>query len=511
MKKNLSKPLGAGVMLFDKLKIPGRKKPLKLYHRIVLFFILAFVFVLAISFLMIFFFSQQIILNENQGTLIRFNSYITNTINENEDTLISLPLEERLIFISEKLYPYVKDNSSIAYRISDENNNQFQSAQVLDDILDPETLAKYNIDFFLMDFDETFYNDSRTNTISVDDFRYNQNEYYYLDSYYLLKDGNIIYIQMIKNLNDSYVFMTTLFVIMVAISILCLVAIIIIGIYGTKSSLKPLIQISETAKNITENNLNLRIEETGNQDELDQLIIALNQMIEKLESAFNSQKQFVSDASHELRIPLTVIQGYADILGDWGKSDPQLMEESIEAIGSEITGMKKIINDLLLISRIENNYFDPNFTLINLSLILEKIYLECPMIDHDHQYSLKTCDSVFIRGNEGLLIQALRGLIDNAQKYTPKGGTISLSCGSVDGKYAYLKVSDTGIGIPSKEIQKITKRFYRIQSDRSRETGGTGLGLSIIESIVKNHRGELVIESEENLGTEVFIRFKKVF
>ncbi|KNZ42708.1 sensor histidine kinase [Acetobacterium bakii] len=493
-------------MWFDKLNIPGRKKPLKLYHRIVMFFILALTLVLALSFLMVFFFSRQLIFNENEATMVRFQNYVGNTIEENKSLLLSLPNDERLKVISEKLYPYTKDNSLIAFRLSDNSGNIYQSAVLLNDILVPDNLDKYDIDFFKFSYDADDTNDQM---IAVDDFRYNQIEYYYLGSYYTLDDGNIIYIQIVKNLNDSYVFMTTLYVLMIAISILSLIAIIIIGIYGTKSSLKPLIEISETAKNITENNLNLRLEETGNKDELDQLIISLNQMIQKLESAFENQKRFVSDASHELRIPLTVIQGYNQILRDWGKDDPQLMDESIEAISEEVQGMKKMVEDLLLITRIENNYFNEDFELLDVSIILEKIYFESSMIDPDHDYHMESCNQAFVRGNESLLVQAIRGLIDNSKKYTPNGGTISLGCKAGGQNTNVVFIRDTGVGIPSDELEKIKERFYRISRDRSRETGGSGLGLSIIDSIIAIHHGRLVIESQLDEGTTVSIFLKK--
>lgn len=492
-------------MLFDKLNIPGRKKPLKIYHRIVFFFILALTVILTLSFLMVFFFSQQLILNESQSTMIRFNNYVINTLDENMPLLLSLPPEERLNVISEKLYPYIKDNSLIAYQLKDNKGNLYQSSEILTDLLVAENLDKYN--FRLFEF--SFNDDNDNQMISVNSLRYNQIEYYYLGSYYVLEDGDIIYLQIIKNLNDSYVFMTTLFVLMIFISILGLIAIVIIGIYGTKQMLKPLIEISDTAKNITENNLNIRIEETGNKDELDQLIISLNQMIQKLESAFNNQKRFVSDASHELRIPLTVIKGYIDILSDWGKNDPLLCDESIEAIQDEIQGMNKIVEDLLLITRIENNYFNSDFEILDISALLEKIFFQCQMIDPDHEYKMESCEYAYIRGNEGLLIQAIRGLIDNSRKNTPTGGVITLSCHVFDEKMHEIAISDSGCGIPSSELEKIKERFYRINSDRSRATGGSGLGLSIIDSIVSIHRGKLIITSEINKGTKAAILLKK--
>ena len=335
-------------------------KPMKLYTRIVLFFVLAFSILLVISFVMVFYFSQQIVLNENRSNLIKFNSYIINVIKENEEALLSLPTSSRLDFISEKIYPNIKDNTLISYKISDNYGDVYLSSEGVDELLNQDNFSEYNIDIFKVHIDNPA--DQTEDNVDVDSFRYNKNEYYYLGSSYLVSDDYTIYIQVVKNLNDSFVYMTALFSIQIAISIVCLAIIIFIGIYGTKRSLKPLIEIAETAKNITENNLNTRIKETGNDDELDQLIKSLNQMIGQLESAFDAQKQFVSDASHELRIPLTVIQGYSDILSSWGKENPQLLEESVDSINEEIQNMKKLVEELVKTNTNVSIFLEHDFT-----------------------------------------------------------------------------------------------------------------------------------------------------
>lgn len=477
-------------------------KPMKLYTRIVLFFVLAFSILLIISFVMVFYFSQQIVLNENRSNLIKFNSYIINVIKENEEALLSLPTSSRLDFISEKIYPNIKDNTLISYKISDNYGDVYLSSEGVEDLLNQDNFSEYNIDIFKLHIDNPA--DQTEDNVDVDSFRYNKNEYYYLGSSYLVSDVYTIYIQVVKNLNDSFVYMTALFSIQIAISIVCLAVIIFIGIYGTKRSLKPLIEIAETAKNITENNLNTRIKETGNDDELDQLIKSLNQMIGQLESAFDAQKQFVSDASHELRIPLTVIQGYSDILSSWGKENPQLLEESVDSINEEIQNMKKLVEELLLITRLENNYFTQKFEPTDLGELVTKVYNECEMIDTTHSFELTRADHCLVKCNESLILQALRALADNSMKYTPTQGKICFSCTETANR-CILSVIDTGIGIPESELENVRRRFFRVDSDRSRETGGTGLGLSIIESIVKLHRGELVIESTLGQGTNMKI------
>ena len=477
-------------------------KPMKLYTRIVLFFVLAFSILLVISFVMVFYFSQQIVLNENRSNLIKFNSYIINVIKENEEALLSLPTSSRLDFISEKIYPNIKDNTLISYKISDNYGDVYLSSEGVDELLNQDNFSEYNIDIFKVHIDNPA--DQTEDNVDVDSFRYNKNEYYYLGSSYLVSDDYTIYIQVVKNLNDSFVYMTALFSIQIAISIVCLAIIIFIGIYGTKRSLKPLIEIAETAKNITENNLNTRIKETGNDDELDQLIKSLNQMIGQLESAFDAQKQFVSDASHELRIPLTVIQGYSDILSSWGKENPQLLEESVDSINEEIQNMKKLVEELLLITRLENNYFTQKFEPADLGELVTKVYNECEMIDATHSFELTRAGHCLVKCNESLILQALRALADNSMKYTPAQGKICFSCTETANR-CIRSVTDTGIGIPESELENVRRRFFRVDSDRSRETGGTGLGLSIIESIVKLHRGELVIESTLGQGTNMKI------
>lgn len=490
-------------MLLNKVR---EARPMKLYHRIVLFFVLAFSILLIISFVMVFYFSQQIVLNENRSNLIKFNSYIINVIKDNETSILNLPVEDRLNFISEKIYPNVKDNTLVSYKISDNQGDTYFSAEGVEDLLNNDNFSAYNIDLFQIRISSP--TDPNSSNINVDSFRYNKTEYYYLGSSYLVNDDYSIYIQVVKNLNDSFVYMTALFSIQIAISIICLIIIIFIGIYGTKRSLKPLIKIADTAKNVTENNLNTRIKETGNNDELDQLIKSLNQMIGQLQSAFDAQKQFVSDASHELRIPLTVIQGYADILSSWGKDNPQLLDESVDSIKEEIQNMKKLVEELLLITRIENNYFNQHFDPLDISELLLKVYTEGEMIDPTHHFVYKSQGSCIVKCNESLIIQALRGLVDNSIKYTPTGGTITLSY-TADKDTCTLIVSDTGIGIPIEELENVKRRFFRIDEGRSRETGGTGLGLSIIDSIVKLHHGKLIIKSALGQGTEICIVLKR--
>lgn len=478
---------------------------MKLYTRIALTFTIAFSVVLMISYLLVFYFAQQIIFNENRSNLIKFDNYLVNIIDENKDELMTRPEGERLSFLADKIYPYIKDNTLVTYKIMDDQGHAYLSNSRYSDLMDPDTIKKNNIDLFKNKITDP---DQLSSDVSVNSFRYEGSEYYYIDSSYSVTPQYTVYIQAVKNLDDSLMFMTVLYALLIILMLISLAAIILLGIYGTKRSLKPLIEIADTARDITENNLNVRIKQTGNNDELDQMITSLNQMISQLESAFSVQKQFVSDASHELRMPLTILQGYYDILNTWGKDDPKIQQEAMDSMETEIKNMQTIVDDLLLLTRLENKYYSEQFKRVDLSQSLKKACQECEMIDPDHHYTVTADQSCPVHCNPGLIAQALRAVLDNSIKYTPPGGTIALSC-SCEDDLCRVAIADTGIGIPEKDLENVKKRFFRVDSDRSRNTGGIGLGLSIIDSIVTLHKGTLAIESTPNNGTQVIMTFPK--
>jgi signal transduction histidine kinase len=327
-----------------------------------------------------------------------------------------------------------------------------------------------------------------------------------LPSTIIISDDYNINVQLLDNIDESFEDIKVLFILLCIAAIVGVIATILIGIYGTANALQPLVKISNTAKTISENNLHTRIPETGHQDEVDRLIISFNEMLRKLEHAFESQQQFVSDASHELRIPLTIMSGYIDIIGSWGQDDIELQKESFEAIQHEVEHMKKLINDLLMLTRIENEKLHINFSPINPNNILIKVYEEFQMIDQKHIYQKDLLSEGFIMGDTQLLTQCIRDLLENAQKYTPVGKKITLKSRCESNLFTII-VKDEGIGISEKNIEKITQRFYRVDEARSKETGGTGLGLSIVSSIVNLHHGTLEIKSNLNQGTAFILTF----
>ena len=196
-----------------------------------------------------------------------------------------------------------------------------------------------------------------------------------------------------------------------------------------------------------------RIQIPGGQEELRALASAINAMLERIDREYQVQARFVSDASHELRTPIAVIQGYANMLDRWGKDDPEVRQEAISAIRAEADSMASAIQP-----------------------------------------------GIQFYGDTGLLKQALRILVDNAVKYTPEGGALFVRLQGKDG-IVELSVSDTGQGIAPDDLPKVFQRFFRTDESRTRQTGGTGLGLSIAQWIAVRHGGWIQVTSKQGVGS----------
>ena len=234
------------------------------------------------------------------------------------------------------------------------------------------------------------------------------------------------------------------------------------------------------------------------------LELAVNNLIERMRDSYRQQTRFVSDASHELRTPIAVIKGYADMLDRWGKTDEKVLTESIEAIKTESEHMNYLVEQLLFLARGDNGKTKMDFADFDLSRMIREVYEEYVMIDSDHVYRCNAGDPVPAYGDISMLKQTARILLDNAKKYTPEGGEIRVST-ELDNGIPSFTVQDTGIGIDSESLPHIFDRFYRADSSRSRGTGGTGLGLAIARWIVGKHNGRFDVLTRENIGTRITV------
>lgn len=242
--------------------------------------------------------------------------------------------------------------------------------------------------------------------------------------------------------------------------------------------------------------------ETGDAD-LKGLEAAVNNLLQRMHDSYRQQVRFVSDASHELRTPIAVIQGYANMLDRWGKQDATILDEGIQAIKTESETMNRLVEQLLFLARGDSGRQPMQMGAIDARELLETIAEEYQMIDTSHLWKLESTDGILVRGDDAMLKQAVRILIDNAIKYTPEGGQIRLRLCKVDPQYAAFEVTDQGIGIRKEDVSHVFERFYRADPARDRKSGGSGLGLSIAEWIVQQHNGYLNVLSHEDLGTRI--------
>ena len=221
------------------------------------------------------------------------------------------------------------------------------------------------------------------------------------------------------------------------------------------------------------------------------------------------RKDFVANVSHELRTPLTVIMGYVETLSEQPELDPRIARAFTQMM-QQSQRMNNIINDLLLLSRLENDEKPTEPKDIDIPKMLMQLFDDAQMYNksYDHMIHLHIDSTLHILGYEDYLRSALSNLITNAMKYTPKGGEISISWHECDAGVCF-SVTDNGIGIEQRHIQRLTERFYRVDTGRSRETGGTGLGLAIVKHVLYQHHATLDITSIVGKGSTFTVTFPK--
>lgn len=215
------------------------------------------------------------------------------------------------------------------------------------------------------------------------------------------------------------------------------------------------------------------------------------------------RKEFVANVSHELRTPLTVIKGFVETLRDGAIDDAARRDDYLATIERHTNQLGNLVNDLLELSKLENQSTLPGRGNVDLTQLVRRVteFLQ-PAATRRHQTVAVDLPSAAptIVANADYLERAVTNLLDNAIKYTPEGGRISLAV-RFDAHHATIEVSDTGIGIPAEDIPRIFERFYRVDRSRSREMGGTGLGLSIVKHLVNAHGGQVDVQSKPGVGT----------
>jgi signal transduction histidine kinase len=284
---------------------------------------------------------------------------------------------------------------------------------------------------------------------------------------------------------------------------ICFITLVIfvLSYFLTERSLKPLDVLIDQAKKLGHENLGERLKIVNPEDEIGKLTEVLNNLLKRLQDAFDKQQEFMADAAHELKTPLTVLRTHWE--GELNNKEiPEEFKLKLVQDIETITRLSKLINNLLLLTNSEYMQFRGEFEKLDLTELLKDVIANSSVLAELKNQSLKFNydSSILIDGDKTKLYQLFFNLIDNAVKYTPENGKITVTL-SRDQSYVITEIRDTGIGIPSNDLPFIFRRFYRVHKDRSKKMGGNGLGLAIVKLITQIHNGKISVESKIDEGS----------
>jgi two-component system sensor histidine kinase ArlS len=271
----------------------------------------------------------------------------------------------------------------------------------------------------------------------------------------------------------------------------------------SRQALTPMVRITNEVKSMAGRHL-LKLLETSslNNDEIKELAETFNGLLNRITNAFELQKRFVSDASHELRSPLTAIRGHAQLLQKRGRENPEMQKEGLEIIINEAERLSRLVDDMLLLARSEKK--TNQFKEINITGIVYKQASELQLLYPNIRLP-EDCKPVMIRGDEEALKRVFINLLDNAIRAAGQRGSIQVDFHN-DNNNVEILIIDNGPGIDQENISHVFERFYRVDSARDRDKGGSGLGLSIVSEIVEIHQGKVYVESTNDRGTTFTVK-----
>jgi signal transduction histidine kinase len=265
-------------------------------------------------------------------------------------------------------------------------------------------------------------------------------------------------------------------------------------------ALRPVARMTQTAQSITiSQDLTRRIEMPAHQDELGRLAKTFNEMLESIEAASSAQQRFVSDASHELRAPLTAIQGNLELLSRHRSMPETEREEALAEVTREANRLSRLVADLLALARADAGV-PLKHRLLDLDEVVLDAYHEARQLSQGQTLTLEPFETTQVIGDEDRLKQLVLILLDNALKYTPTNGQVTLGL-QREASGSKITIRDTGVGIKPEDLPHVFERFYRADPARGRDPGGTGLGLPIARWIVEQHGGKITLESQTGQGT----------
>jgi len=301
-------------------------------------------------------------------------------------------------------------------------------------------------------------------------------------------------------------------------SIISLIAATVLSFLISRSLINPLLKINRAALNMAKGNYDNYVNINSN-DELGMLADSFNilsselsQKIKTLEKNNCMQREFLANISHELRTPLAIIQGYTEALQDKIIKDEKQQEEYINSIHSEVIRLKKMVNELLDLQKLETNKINLEISRFDIVKFTKEIASKIKtslLSNKEIEILVKSNKNlILIDADKNRINQVLINLIDNAIKAIEKKGKIIIELNEKE-DFVKLRITDTGCGIPKEELKNIWGRFYKVEKSRKRDSAGTGLGLAIVKEIIKLHGGTVNIASEPRKGTTFIINLPK--
>jgi len=277
------------------------------------------------------------------------------------------------------------------------------------------------------------------------------------------------------------------------------------GMFFSGVFTRPISEMTKVILRMSKGDLGARVEEKGS-GEIKQLAVAFNSMSEQLEALNQTRNQFVSNASHELKTPLATMKIMIESLIYQPDMDAELRTEFLGDVNAEINRLSSIVSDLLVLVKVDSRSSELNKEKLSLAEVVKDAQhrLQPMMAKREQEMQLQLQDSCDMLADKSMMQQIVYNLMDNAVKYTPKQGKITVTLQRV-GKEAVLTVADNGPGIPRESQPHIFERFYRVDKARGRESGGTGLGLSIVQQYVNLHDGKIRVQSEEDRGAAFIV------
>jgi two-component system, OmpR family, sensor histidine kinase ArlS len=320
--------------------------------------------------------------------------------------------------------------------------------------------------------------------------------------------GGISQLQVIQVLTDVERNLNELMLILISITLVCTIPILISSIVLGKLVTQPIQKLIGTMKHIQNSGSYEQIKTTDHRkDELAQLEHTFNDTMILLERNYKKQEQFVSDASHELKTPLTVIESYASLVNRRGISDPKIIQEATQAILQESVRMRDMIEQMLQLARYDEELVI-NRQAIDLLEVIEQTLRSMKQAYH-REFNLildPSFETLLYKTDEQKLKQLLFIFLDNARKYSEEEVDLHIT---ETPNLIKIAITDKGIGIPSEAIPQVFDRFYRVDEARNRKTGGTGLGLSLAKEIAKGLNIKINITSVLNVGTTITLELEK--